>query len=138
MVYRVHYETHPLDFDGRYSIDGELTVDEFNREVDADLKEQHAHTVAGLVLNAYGELPPVGSTVEIRGMRFIVDAVEHNRIRQLTVEMEKRPEPEIADPVPPEGVADQTLPESPSLPESSEQTTVFVIFYPLQLGCGRQ
>ena len=109
--------------DGRYSIDGKLTVDEFNREVNADLKEQHAHTVAGLVLNAYGELPPVGSTVEIRGMRFIVDAVDHNRIRHLTVELEKRPEPEIAGPFPPERVADQALPESPSLPESSEQTT---------------
>ncbi len=109
--------------DGRYSIDGELTVDEFNREVNADLKEQHAHTVAGLVLNAYGELPPVGSTVEIQGMRFIVDAVDHNRIRHLTVELEKCPEPEIAGPFLPERVADQALPESPSLPESSEQTT---------------
>jgi putative hemolysin len=72
--------------DGRYAIDGELTVEDFNREMNVHLKGWHAHTVAGLVLNAYGELPPVGASVEIDALRFLVETVDHNRIRRLIVE----------------------------------------------------
>ena len=75
--------------DGRFAIDGELSVEEFNREMHAHLSRWHAHTVAGLVLNAYGELPPSGASVELEGVRFIVDAVDHNRIKRLIVETEK-------------------------------------------------
>lgn len=75
--------------DGRFVIDGELSVEEFNREMHAHLSRWHAHTVAGLVLNAYGEFPPSGASVELEGMRFIVDAVDHNRIKRLIVETEK-------------------------------------------------
>ncbi|NNJ95625.1 MAG: HlyC/CorC family transporter [Gammaproteobacteria bacterium] len=75
--------------DGRFAIDGELSVEEFNREMHAHLSRWHVHTVAGLVLNAYGELPPSGAFVELEGMRFIVDAVDQNRIKRLIVETEK-------------------------------------------------
>ena len=54
----------------------------------SQLSSWHAHTVAGLVLNAHGELPSVGTLIEIEGMRFLVDEVEHNRIRRLILEQE--------------------------------------------------
>ena len=72
--------------DGRYAIDGELTVEDFNREMHVHLTGWHAHTVAGLVLNSYGELPPAGTTVILDGLSFGVDKVDHNRIRRLIVE----------------------------------------------------
>jgi len=72
--------------DGRFAIDGELTVEDFNREMQVHLSGWHAHTVAGLVLNSYGELPPAGATVDLDELRFLVDAVDHNRIRRLIVE----------------------------------------------------
>ncbi|MCP3867822.1 MAG: CBS domain-containing protein [Gammaproteobacteria bacterium] len=75
--------------EGRYAIDGELTVEAFNREMHSHLSGWHAHTVAGLVLNAYGELPPVGTTVELDRIQFLVDAVDHNRIRRLIVTLPK-------------------------------------------------
>ena len=49
------------------------------------LQTDGALTVAGLVLNAYGELPPVGTTVELDGVRFEVNALENNRITRLLV-----------------------------------------------------
>jgi Mg2+/Co2+ transporter CorB len=72
--------------DGRRAISGELTIEEFNREMHVNLRGWHAHTVAGQVLNAYGELPPVGASIEQDGIRFLVDAVERNRITRLIVE----------------------------------------------------
>lgn len=72
--------------DGRYAIDGELTVEDFNREMHVHLSGWHAHTVAGLVLNSYGELPPAGAIIDLDELRFLVDAVDHNRIRRLIVE----------------------------------------------------
>ncbi len=70
---------------GSYAIDGELTVEAFNREMHSHLSGWHAHTVAGVVLNAYGELPPVGTIVELDGIRFQVATVDHNRITRLLV-----------------------------------------------------
>ena len=68
---------------GHYALDGELTVETFNRAMNTQLSGWHAHTIAGLVLNAHGELPPIGNVIELEGMRFTVDAVDHNRIRRL-------------------------------------------------------
>lgn len=108
---------------GHYSIDGELTVDEFNREVHAHLTGRHAHTVAGLVLNAYGELPPAGASVKMEGIRFVVEEVDHNRIKRMKVELDKCPEPEIPDPFPLEGTAAQAILEASPPSELLEDTT---------------
>ena len=88
--------------DARFAIDGELTVDAFNREMHSHLSGWHAHTVAGLVLNAHGELPPVGTTVELDNIKFVVDAVDHNRIRRLIVTLPKADAPAAADTFSPE------------------------------------
>lgn len=72
--------------DGSYALDGELTVEAFNRSMNTQLSGWHAHTVAGLMLNAHGELPPVGTLIEMEGMRFSVDAVDQNRISRLILE----------------------------------------------------
>ncbi len=92
--------------DARFAIDGELTVDAFNREMHSHLSGWHAHTVAGLVLNAHGELPPVGTTVELDNIRFLVDAVDHNRIRRLIVTLPKVDAPADADTFSPNALAD--------------------------------
>lgn len=77
--------------DGRYVVDGELSLDAFNREMHAHLAGWDAHTVGGLILYTCGELPSVGVSVEIDGIRFTVDAVDHNRIRRLIVVPKKPP-----------------------------------------------
>jgi len=103
--------------DGHYALDGELTIESFNREMHTQLSGWHAHTVAGLVLNAYGELPPVGTVVELEGMRFSVDAVENNRIKRL-----------ILEPVDTEALAaaEALMPEGPELGLEQPETSAAV------------
>ncbi len=119
--------------DGRYAIEGDLTVDEFNREMHTHLSGWHAHTVAGLVLNSYGELPPVDAFVELDGMRFVVDAVEHNRISRLIVETENYSPSAEAEPFPfeegpdpvagPSETSSETLEIKGSAPSSGAPTS---------------
>jgi Mg2+/Co2+ transporter CorC len=78
-----HVEALP---DGRYSVDGELSIEAFRQVVQIQVRDRGAHTVAGMVLNAYGELPGIGTSIELDGLRFIVDSLDHNRIRHLIVE----------------------------------------------------
>jgi CBS domain containing-hemolysin-like protein len=79
---------------GRYSVEGDMTVSEFNREMNTKLVSDNAHTIAGLILNNYGELPPKDSVVEIDGIRFLVAEVDRYRITKLTFEVR---EPSAAD-----------------------------------------
>lgn len=72
--------------EGRYAIDGEVTINEFNREMETNLASEQAHTVAGLVFFTYGEMPTKHVFVEIDGARFIVDEVERYRISRLIYE----------------------------------------------------
>lgn len=72
--------------DGRFAIDGEMNITEFNREMGTNITGEHALTIAGLVLNTYGELPPKDALVDIDGLRFIVAKVDHYRITQLLFE----------------------------------------------------
>ncbi len=72
--------------DGRYAIDGQVSIEEFNHEMGTKLSTEHAQTVAGMVLNTYGELPPKNALIDIDGLRFIVDEVDHYRIGRLLFE----------------------------------------------------
>ena len=89
--------------DGRYALDGELSVGAFNQAMSTRLSSWHAHTVAGLLLNAHGELPSVGTLIEMDGMRFLVDEVDHNRIRRLILEQDNTEKLNNADVVTGEG-----------------------------------
>jgi CBS domain containing-hemolysin-like protein len=79
--------------DGRYSVDGDLSIDAFKQATRAQIPDWGAQTVAGMVLNANGELPGIGASIDLAGLRFIVDAVDSNRIRHLIVEPIDSPPP---------------------------------------------
>ncbi len=74
--------THFED-DDIYLIDGEMTIHDFNRELNANLSDEHAQTIAGLIFNHYGEMPSVNTFVEIKSYGFTVAQVGHNRIKKL-------------------------------------------------------
>ena len=73
--------------EGRYLVEGDITIGEFNHEMKTKLNGDKAHTVAGLVLNSYGELPPKDSVVEMDGIRFIVSEIDQYRITKLLFEL---------------------------------------------------
>ncbi len=101
---------------GQYALDGELTVETFNRTMNTQLSGWHAHTVAGLILNAHGELPPVGHVIELEGMSFTVDAVGHNRIKRLILELRNKESLDDAEANIPESHEQETGPQA-MLPE---------------------
>lgn len=71
---------------GRFAVDGEMSIAAFNQELGTSIIGTHAQTIAGLVLNTFGELPPKDALVEVDGLRFIVANVDQNRITELLFE----------------------------------------------------
>lgn len=65
-------DEHDLDVDevssmgvGRWSLPGDVHLDEVERVIGHDLPRQDAETIAGLVISEYGDLLQVGATVRI-------------------------------------------------------------------------
>ena len=79
--------------DGRRLIDAGISLAEFNREFAASLGSEEVETLAGALLEAFGELPAAGAAIDLGGLGFTVDGVEHNRITRVFVE--RLPEPEV-------------------------------------------
>jgi putative hemolysin len=71
--------------DGRTRIHAAMPVEQFNERLGAELPTDTAETIGGLVLHAYGELPPVGAKVQIGELELEVVAVERNRVKEITV-----------------------------------------------------
>ncbi|TSA79393.1 HlyC/CorC family transporter [Deinococcus detaillensis] len=69
--------------DGSYSLDGEVTLSELRDDLGFKLVSDDANTVAGLVLAAYGTLPPAGITVHVQNVDLTAEAVEGLRITRV-------------------------------------------------------
>ena len=50
------------------------------------IESEEVETLAGALLQAFGELPASGATIELCGLRFTVEDIEHNRITRVLVE----------------------------------------------------
>ena len=77
--------------EGRYRVDARLPVDEFNDRFGTAI-DLEADTVGGLVTEIAGHIPRVGESVELEGLRLVVDALEGARVRALIVEPAPRAE----------------------------------------------
>jgi len=71
--------------DGRYIVSGTAVVRDLNRDLEWNLPEEDAATVAGLVINAAEELPEVGQSYKIGGFGFEVLRRSQNQIISLRV-----------------------------------------------------
>lgn len=67
------------------SIDGSLSIDQFNSNFGEDLPGEGPETVGGLVLERFAELPATGSSIDIGGLEFVVEKIASNRIESLSV-----------------------------------------------------
>jgi CBS domain containing-hemolysin-like protein len=79
--------------EGRYRVDARLPVDDMN-DLFGTAIELDADTVGGLVTELAGCIPSIGESVEIEGLRLIVDGLEGARVRALIVEPAPRAEKE--------------------------------------------
>jgi CBS domain containing-hemolysin-like protein len=72
--------------DGRRLIDTSISLEDFNREFAVSIGSEESETLAGALLDAFGELPASGATIELAGLKFVVEGIEHNRITRVLVE----------------------------------------------------
>ena len=73
-----------IDREGNtYTVD---TLRDLNRQLDWDLPDQYAATVAGLVLHEARVIPDVNAVFEFFGYRFTIAEKRVNQITQLLVE----------------------------------------------------
>lgn len=71
--------------DGSYIIDGTITLRDLNRQLDWDLPDEEASTIAGLVLYEVRTIPQVGQVFLIEGYKFEVLRRHRNQITLLRV-----------------------------------------------------
>jgi len=71
--------------DGSYVIDGAATLRDLNRNLDWNLPDGDAATLAGLVLHEARCIPEAGQVFQFHGFRFEILRRQRNRIRTLRV-----------------------------------------------------
>lgn len=70
---------------GGYRIKGEMTIRDVNRQLDWKLPDEHATTMAGLVMHESETIPAEGQEFVFYGHRFKVEKVDKNQIVSLVV-----------------------------------------------------
>ena len=78
-------ETIRPDTDGVYKLDGTMTIRDLNRAMDWNLPDEHANTLAGLVLHEAQMIPAIGQVFRFHGFQFEVAGRDANRITILRV-----------------------------------------------------
>jgi Mg2+/Co2+ transporter CorB len=69
-----------------YRVAGSVTIRDLNRQLNWDMPDENATTVAGLVLHEARVIPDVGASFEFFGYRFTIEERRANQITMLTVE----------------------------------------------------
>lgn len=78
-----------------YTVKGSVTIRDLNRETDWDLPEEHASTIAGLVIHEAAHIPAIGEGFEFHGVRFTILDRTRNQITRLR--LQKLATPEIGE-----------------------------------------
>ena len=87
------------DKNGVYELDGTMTIRDINRAMDWSLPDEHANTLAGLVLHEAQMIPTVGQVFRFHGFRFEVAGRDANRITIVRVKpLEAAPSDEFLAP----------------------------------------
>ncbi len=71
--------------DGSALVEGTVPIRDLNRMFDWDLDDDHATTVAGLVIHKAETIPIVGSSYSFEGFQFEITARSRNQITELKV-----------------------------------------------------
>jgi CBS domain containing-hemolysin-like protein len=109
--------------DGRRLIDTSMPLDDFSQEFGVRIESEEVETLAGALLQAFGELPASGATIELCGLRFTVEDLEHNRITRVLVErLPATTAPAAADAADPAADSEAAPPTAVASEETSAKT----------------
>jgi len=70
---------------GDYLVEGGMTIRDLNRQLDWDLPDDEANTIAGLVIHMAQSIPEQGQVFSFAGYRFEVVTRRENRITRLRI-----------------------------------------------------
>ena len=84
--------------DRTYVMNGEVTVRDINRQLDWNLPDENASTVAGLLINAAETIPSPGEHFTLHGFRFTVEEKIGNQVTR--VKIQKLRQSEAKDDIP--------------------------------------
>lgn len=76
-------------FEGKTTLKDLLKVLQLDEEI-LNLEEIEAETLAGLILEVTGKFPKKGETVGHKGYRFLIEAVDKKRIKQVKITLPKK------------------------------------------------
>ena len=79
--------------DGSFVVQGTVTIRDLNRELEWNLPDEEASTIAGLVLHESRRIPDVGQAFLFHGFRFEIMRRQRNQITLIRV----TPPPEEED-----------------------------------------
>lgn len=74
--------------DGSYRIKGDVTIRDVNRQLDWDLPDSYATTIAGLIIHDAETIPEVASEFNFHGFWFKIEKKEENQITSILVKKE--------------------------------------------------
>lgn len=72
--------------DRSYTVKGSVTIRDLNRECDWSLPEDHASTIAGLVIHEAAQIPAIGDHFDFHGVRFTILDRTRNQVTRLKVQ----------------------------------------------------
>lgn len=68
-----------------YTVEGDLSLEEFNKLFNSDLNSQYIETIGGFLLNIFGELPDKNATKYYSDFYFKIIDLEGNKISKIRV-----------------------------------------------------
>ncbi len=71
--------------DGSYLVEGSVTIRDLNRELDWNLPDEEAATIAGLIIHEAQLIPDVGQVFVFHGYRFEIKSKNRNQITNIRV-----------------------------------------------------
>ncbi|MBU1023003.1 hemolysin family protein [bacterium] len=72
-----------------FLLDGRLSVEEVNSELDVELLEEDYETIGGFVTGLFGKVPRKGQSIQHAGMNFTVVRMENRRIDQIKMKINR-------------------------------------------------
>lgn len=69
-----------------YYVSGSLSLRDLNRQLDWNLPDAHASTIAGLLIHEIEAIPSIGAQFDVHGFRFTVVSREGARVTRLRLE----------------------------------------------------
>ncbi|HAS83504.1 MAG TPA: hypothetical protein DCS43_12760, partial [Verrucomicrobia bacterium] len=76
---------HPVD-ENKWLIEGSVSIEDVNYELDLELEAEGADRIAGWVTAQIGKIPRAGELIEAQGCRVTVERVRRQRIMQVMLE----------------------------------------------------